>query len=374
MAAETPSKRLTASHRAVVFIHGIGEQSPCSTLIEFVGGLGAAQNNHGATAIQRLRGLWVSSHYYAALRLNNGPHAPIDFYEYYWAHHTARNRWRPVLGWLASLLLRNPAALPQVLGAYWGLLWLNIIITVSMAATVLVPPEILPSWLLAFRGQMTIALIAVITVMHLVIIPIIGDAARYLRPTPANYSVRNAIRLAAIELIEALTKDHRYSEIIIVGHSLGSVIAYDVLCLLWERQIARVRGDEAGSRAHPGVAANWKVSHLVTIGSPLTYANHLMPNAAKPWRLWRKRAMDGHQCLSSTTPFTVVAWTNLFDPVRAVIFGDPVGGPLQTLFGPDVKDFSARLSPGFFSHTRYWRPSNNENAHLAKLRQIIGIV
>src|SRR5262249_23061735 len=66
-----------------------------------------------------------------------------------------------------------------------------------------------------------------------------GDAARYLSPRPENVGVRRAIRSAAIELLEGLHDDpswRRYHRIIVVGHSLGSVIAYDALTHLWQRR------------------------------------------------------------------------------------------------------------------------------------------
>jgi hypothetical protein len=67
----------------------------------------------------------------------------------------------------------------------------------------------------------------------------IGDAARYLSPTPENVGVRQAIRSAAVELLEGLHDDptwRRYHRIILVGHSLGSVIGYDAITHLWQRR------------------------------------------------------------------------------------------------------------------------------------------
>lgn len=62
-----------------------------------------------------------------------------------------------------------------------------------------------------------------------------GYAARYLRPKPANIEHRQAIRQAGVSLIEKLHDSGRYDRIVLVGHSLGSVIAYDIVTHAWIR-------------------------------------------------------------------------------------------------------------------------------------------
>jgi hypothetical protein len=61
----------------------------------------------------------------------------------------------------------------------------------------------------------------------------VADAARYLTPSPANIKARNAIRKEGINLIRALHESGKYNRIVIVGHSLGSVIGYDIIRHLW---------------------------------------------------------------------------------------------------------------------------------------------
>jgi len=69
----------------------------------------------------------------------------------------------------------------------------------------------------------------------------VGDAAVYLSPSPANIEARQKIRAAGLELLENVRASGRYDRIIIVGHSLGSVIGYDVLTLAWQRHVDEVR-------------------------------------------------------------------------------------------------------------------------------------
>ena len=60
----------------------------------------------------------------------------------------------------------------------------------------------------------------------------LGDAARYLS-NPQNVMVREQIRADGVDLLRALHNQGDYERIIVVGHSLGSVIAYDIVGYLW---------------------------------------------------------------------------------------------------------------------------------------------
>lgn len=68
----------------------------------------------------------------------------------------------------------------------------------------------------------------------------LGDAARYLSNGPGDISEREHIRRGLIDLLHDLerkrdpaTKRHVYDRVVLVGHSLGSVIAYDALTYHW---------------------------------------------------------------------------------------------------------------------------------------------
>jgi hypothetical protein len=58
--------------------------------------------------------------------------------------------------------------------------------------------------------------------------------------------------------------------------------------------------------------------------------------------------------------FAVTRWTNIYIPTRAIVLGDPVGGPLAPIFGKGIKDIPVRASPWWrrytpIAHTSYWR-------------------
>jgi hypothetical protein len=59
--------------------------------------------------------------------------------------------------------------------------------------------------------------------------PYLGDAARYFRGSPGNVAVRRAIRKEAVNTLERLHTSGQYDRIVIVAHSLGCVVAYDML-------------------------------------------------------------------------------------------------------------------------------------------------
>jgi hypothetical protein len=65
--------------------------------------------------------------------------------------------------------------------------------------------------------------------------PYLGDAGRYFRGSPANVAVRRAIRKEAVDTLDRLHTSGLYDRIIIVAHSLGCVISYDMLRAYFSR-------------------------------------------------------------------------------------------------------------------------------------------
>lgn len=65
--------------------------------------------------------------------------------------------------------------------------------------------------------------------------PYLGDAARYFRASPANVAVRRRIRKQAIDTLDRLNDCGNYDRVIVVAHSLGTVVAYDMLRAYFSR-------------------------------------------------------------------------------------------------------------------------------------------
>jgi hypothetical protein len=149
--------------------------------------------------------------------------------------------------------------------------------------------------------------------------PYLGDAARYFRNSPANVAVRRAIRKEAVDTLERLHASGKYDRIIIVAHSLGCVVSYDMLRAYFGRvcrelpptvELGRAFSDidaapwqpdrpaskddmkalrEKARQTIANIAAaaakqpagehkykSWLVTDFVTLGNALTHAQYLM--------------------------------------------------------------------------------------------------
>ncbi len=79
---------------------------------------------------------------------------------------------------------------------------------------------------------------SVLLVLQGFLVKFFGDVARYTLPSPGNIVSRQKVRDRGVALINKLTATGRYDRIVLVAHSLGCLIAYDILCLLWADYVA----------------------------------------------------------------------------------------------------------------------------------------
>jgi len=380
--------------QAVVVIHGIGEQRPLDTLRGFIKAIvGEKQFRSKPDAMSRLFEL-------RRLQVPGDRHTPLtDFYEYYWAYHMRDTRAKMVWRWIRSLLLRSPKRIPRQLLPIYALSWLLVIIAVL---TVIKNGFQTPT----LGSLATLACSLVVGYVTAFLYTYVGDAARYLDPHPDNIEQRNKIREEGIALLHALHESKKYSRIIVVGHSLGSVIGYDLLRLYWSSvkppepatpsRLYALRGfseacdeifgdetiskDEQVERYHQLQFKLWQelrekdmwpwlITDFITMGSPLTHAQLLLarsdedfdarkadgelvtcPPDPRPANcLYSRRYKTPHGPRNADTPthmvpFACTRWTNLFFPYRRVIFGDIIGGPLGGSFGAGIRDISVALN------------------------------
>jgi len=73
----------------------------------------------------------------------------------------------------------------------------------------------------------------------------LADAARYFEPQPNNVKNRDEIRQLGVSILESISLDDSYDRIIIVSHSLGSAVGYDILRLYWAKHGGRYHLDNA---------------------------------------------------------------------------------------------------------------------------------
>jgi hypothetical protein len=242
--------------------------------------------------------------------------------------------------------------------------------------------------------------------------PYLGDAARYFRNSPANVSVRREIRRQAVSTLEALHLSGDYDRIVVVAHSLGTVVAYDMLRAYYSRinqalpggyllgpdfdavdlgtlakSEARAKGREIVKQmAHAVATARksgdtdlraWLVTDFVTLGSPLTHALYLMCRGKTEEELRADferrtlerefptcppRMVDGDGRLTFVNPndhkryfhhggqFALTRWTNLYFPVSQLLWGDAIGGEVGSIFG-DPKTGSNIADVPVHTHT-----------------------
>jgi len=408
-AASKARKRTRSIRQAVLVIHGIGEQTPGRTVRDLVQ---AAAEPEERSAV-RSKPDRISKTF--ELRRWNLPGSRVrpttDFFEVYWADKIRDTTMSQVLGWLRRLLLRRPTSIPSALKPVWWTAWLTLALAAVVVASFLpgLDVESTARWL----GLAGTALLGVVSGF---MVHSLGDAARYLWPHPANVAVRDRIRSSGVDLLDALHNSGRYHRIIILGHSLGSVIAHDIVGQYWiathrrhdnpisvqntnaarlarllENGSPRPEDEELGSQwsvwgEMRRNTQTWLITDLITAGSPLAHAALLLaespdeldgmfsrrelascpPSPANDlWydsgyidQLGRRRTF---RYLTHNAPFAATRWTNLYFPVRLGFFGDLVGGPLSDVFGEWIADrpvaWHADRWRGhtLLAHTLYWK-------------------
>lgn len=329
---------------------------------------------------------------YEMQRITTPPHDQgrrTDFFELYYADLLAdtplRNLWR----WLERLFWISPAQVPKRMYGPWLAFWLLCLVGIAMTLWVIleIPQLLQANWLSPFqdrsridalfglaviaiavlalvlpkffpstaeaksipRGVILVALIVGVgfiswqtpvivaalivgVVLYLFtndLLPLFGDAASYLSAQTETVRSRQALRERGLSLLKALHDDPEYDRIVIVAHSLGTVLAYDLLQLLWhavgptkdnapdadavaaieavERfatkpapawtpddvetyqalqwaafsALRRQKPAEPAPADKPAGQSGWKVSDFVTLGSPLANAEFLITEGAE---------------------------------------------------------------------------------------------
>ncbi|MGQ7794124.1 hypothetical protein ACUN0C_17085 [Faunimonas sp. B44] len=506
--------------RAVVVIHGIGEQRPMETLRSFVDAVWLEDLRKDCPADKKRdrcgRATWIvpdkMAGSYELRRIRAGfveeasGDLRTDFFEFYWADLMQGTTLQHLWSWVRGLLFRPPWTVPFRVMPAWLLLWAGVaavvlillsaahpgsppivwlqgifgrpfrwlgtnlhtvlLATAGAAAALLLlrlacllyrtrgarsepnrhdridvglaaPTVIAIGGLLAamvigpdaMDGQENLEnparLIAAGTafalgiLIHQVVVPYLGDVARYVRAAPETVERRQAVRERGLALLNGLHECREYDRIFIVGHSLGAIIAYDLLLLLWaERGPSRERPPGPAAAAalawldqnlvHPcrtfelskyrdaqravfdalrAESDSWLVSDFVTLGSPLTHADFLIAETDRhlermkrerlvatspprandkgcPKSMFYRTATGGSTVPHHAAVFASVRWTNIHHPPRGIFFGDFLSGPAQDHFGHGIQEIVVRLRRPLlclfqwplFTHTLYWEP------------------
>lgn len=421
--------------QAVLLLHGIGEQLPMATLRGFVDAVWKTDTSihHEHAKL----GVWskpdTASRSFELRRITTSKNASgtqTDFYEFYWAHLMSETSFGHVIAWARSLLLRLPSKVPEHLRSVYVVLWIVAVVAVGLAAyaasTTQESGDSLPGWVAALLS------LCLIPLGTFVMLRIVGDAARYLHVSPTNIQRRHEIRQAGISLLKELHDPKReYDRIIVVGHSLGTVIGYDILTHAWTEYHREYVGTEmkkldeledlintkplnvdklqiAQRDLFSELRANgskWLVTDFVTMGCPLAHAAILLAADKKDLEQkqfqrefptcppavevverdgqevkrisYEKNGRTGFRVPHHAAVFGPTRWTNLYFRCRGIIYGDLVGGPLRETMGKGVRDIEVVTSRwfGFLTHTFYWSPTPNPtDTHIAELRKAVDLL
>jgi len=311
---------LKKERQAVIVIHGVGEQRPMDTLrsfIESVLGIDPKEvREPGALPSYYSRPDTFSGSFELRRLSTTGNFRPrTDFFELYWAHKMPAATWDRLIAWLRLLLFRSHSDVPRPLRGLWWTTWIFAVLAGALLLASIVFylfPNMRP---VSLRASITMPLgvIALLTVVQSFILSYVGDAAVYLSPVPRNIEARHEIRVAGVALLDRLHDSEEFDRIIIVGHSLGSVIGYDILTHAWQKYCTRhgcvdrpsrerlrlaeelassmrnkMATEREGLRAKWMIVSRelwleqrangcpWLVTDFVTLGSPLAHADLLL--------------------------------------------------------------------------------------------------
>ena len=241
------------SRQAVIIIHGIGEQKPMDTLREFVKEVAPEIPNSDKQ--KSFNKPDIFSDLFELRRMTASRHKltfKTDYFEYYWAHNMQDNKISDVFWWIFSLIFRpfythrklfSINEIPQRIRFVFYGLWL-------IALTFLVlfclgiydrytHGKLFDQYLTWFSGYFIKIIIGLfLSGIGYILASYLGDVARYMTPKAHNIGNREIIRKNAFLLLDKLHTMREgdknvYDRIVIIGHSLGSVIAYDVINLYW---------------------------------------------------------------------------------------------------------------------------------------------
>ena len=403
----------TRLKQAVVVVHGMGEQWPMNTLRSFVDSVWtrdpkvveAAGHPNGART-------WISpdkrtgSHELRRIVSAYVFHPPkeskvkirTDFYELYWADLTQGNTRSRLYAWISELICRDRSTIPPNAQPIYRATMVAAVVYGLVALLVAISALLNP--LLAVAVAAIAAFLS--WLIDRIFPPYLGDVASYARATPQTVAQRAAVRERGLELLRNLSNDPEYDRIVLVGHSLGSIIAYDLLQLLWDERRPRdmtVANDGALMKAVRGAgrfatladgsspagrdvaelraaqwdlyrslrirgASSWKISDFVTVGSPLTHAEFLLAHEPKELRqgiVERLFSTSPPQSDAATKAeirynndrkvwavhhaacFAATRWTNIYDLGNLLWSGDPVSGSLRENFGWGIKEFQVAI-------------------------------
>jgi hypothetical protein len=195
------------------------------------------------------------------------------------------------------------------------------------------------------------------TLLRPVIVGYIGDVAIYTTTDAKSrfFDIRSKILAESLTLVKSLLDDNTYDRLILAGHSLGSVIAYDTLNRL----------NLAANLPNGPLPALQKVEGLITFGSPLDKTAFFFREHAGENEYIRRQimqqlhsfkakqlysSMDNMELSCNIAPkLDHIKWVNYYD------LTDPVSGHLDFYEIDDSGNHELTMNKKWgVAHTAYW--------------------
>jgi hypothetical protein len=224
-------------------------------------------------------------------------------------------------------------------------------------------PWFSPAWWHAFaRLAAWIAAIAEALVARYFIVEYVGDVTAYVAPYKDSKfdEIRQKIQAVGLSVGKVIygfgprtVNVPDYRKILVVGHSLGSVLAYDTLDALINQDNVSAPG------ARRGVVARTRA--LVTFGSPLDKTAFIFRMQARKQRDWIRE-----QLAASVQPLIVsyalyrppgFEWVNIWSPMDIIsgelnYYDDPGFPPNHPPCVQNLRDPQANIP--LYAHVQYW--------------------
>ena len=211
-------------------------------------------------------------------------------------------------------------------------------------------------------------LVAASIYIRRILVQFAGDVAIYVMPykLDAFNDLRREIKQRVYQAAKAVYSERGYDRVIVVGHSLGSVIAYDALNMLILEDESHSRG-EAAAASPPAENRYLDVVNrtplFLTFGSPLDKTAFIFAVQARGTSEAREALAGSVQPLIQNYERRPAKWINVWSP------WDIISGRLDLYdLPPDLHDFPVltlarrvrnvrdeEATTLLIAHTEYWK-------------------
>ena len=216
-------------------------------------------------------------------------------------------------------------------------------------------------------------LVAISEIVRRLLVEYVGDVAIYVAPYSLDrfFLLREKIRETVVTTAQIVyekrnasaadkpqASDFQYQNVYVVGHSLGSVIVYDLLNRMISDDVK-----DAGNNGRLDVAGRTKM--LITFGSPLDKIAFLFMRPDYELCEARDAMQSATQPLIGDTAFRQFPWLNIFSPLDIIsgnlnFFDPPEEGDGKRI-GPEIPEYQRVINLTdpqatlyLAAHVEYW--------------------